>query len=651
MPPDALGPFRVLHQIGAGTLGPVFRALDPERDIPVAVKLFRLDLPPEQVHRLVAEFEWAIAAALRHPAIVTPIATGIQGNDAYLVQDYVAADSLDTAIRTFGPAPPSDAVRVAAQLAGALDFAAVVDVLHGALHPRDVLVAPEEARVTGFGVARALEQVGVTAPVRRPYAAPERMAGAAWDRRADVYSLAAVMHEMLWGRRVRGTGEQVAEWLADLPGADMHAVRAVFARGLADDPGARFPTALAFAEALNEAVATVSPGHAAARPEASRGLPVAPRLSLDEADPRHGEADLRLQGDAATGPDFDLRQADAPHEEGTAPYQDVEPAPAPPVIEPGSSSIRIDLRSPSRAATPEPPTVARPERPLVAAPIDVEETKASPREVHAARPPEAAADRSLAGSVAERSRSAVWPLMLALLVGVALGFAGGYGVGVRDRTQGASSPQPLAATPAPGSSSTPASPTPVPPPERTFTEGAVRESAPAAAPAPSSAARREPPPADGRLLVRSTPAGATVFVDGRDQGRTPVAVRSLSRGEHQVRIERDGYRPEERRVALSGADPSQSMTVELLPNRAAEPTTGTTETPLRFSGVLVVESRPPGAVVFVDGRRVGTTPLSMTQVDAGEHAVRLERSGYQRWSASVRIVAGARNRVTASLER
>ena len=61
-PPDAFGPFRVLHQIGAGTLGPVFRAYDPEQEKLVAVKWFRLDLPPERTHRLVAELEQLIAA-------------------------------------------------------------------------------------------------------------------------------------------------------------------------------------------------------------------------------------------------------------------------------------------------------------------------------------------------------------------------------------------------------------------------------------------------------------------------------------------------------------------------------------------------------------------------------------------------------------
>ena len=195
--PDAFGPFRVLHQIGAGTLGPVFRAYEPDRDRLVAIKLFRLDLPPERVHQLVGEFEQLIAAGLDHPVIAAPLAAGIEGVTAYLAQDYVTADSLDIVIREGGPASVSDAVGVATRLAEALDFAADNRILHGALHPRDVLLSSDDFRVTGLGVARALERVGVIPPVRRPYTAPERVGGGAWDRRADVFSLAAVMHELI----------------------------------------------------------------------------------------------------------------------------------------------------------------------------------------------------------------------------------------------------------------------------------------------------------------------------------------------------------------------------------------------------------------------------------------------------------------------
>src|SRR5262245_27101641 len=86
-PPEAFGPFRVLHQVGAGTLGPVFRAHDPDRDRLVAIKQFTLELPPERLPQLVSLFERLIAAELIHHAIAAPIATGIVGSSVYLAQE------------------------------------------------------------------------------------------------------------------------------------------------------------------------------------------------------------------------------------------------------------------------------------------------------------------------------------------------------------------------------------------------------------------------------------------------------------------------------------------------------------------------------------------------------------------------------------
>ena len=99
------------------------------------------------------------------------------GTSAYLAQEFVAADSLDTVIREFGPVPPDEAARVALQLAGALDFAAAANVWHGGLHPQDVFLASDDVRLTGLGIAQVLEHVLVPATIRRPYTAPERIAG------------------------------------------------------------------------------------------------------------------------------------------------------------------------------------------------------------------------------------------------------------------------------------------------------------------------------------------------------------------------------------------------------------------------------------------------------------------------------------------
>ena len=159
-----------------------------------------------------------------------------------------------------------------------------------------------------------------------------------------------------------------------------------------------------------------------------------------------------------------------------------------------------------------------------------------------------------------------------------------------------------------------------------------------------------PTEAVGRVLVRSSPAGARVTLDGRDVGVTPVTLRALTFGTHTVLITRDGYLDDERRVAVSATRPAQSLIVELSRTRDGRPNAGE-GTPTRFTAGLVVESRPSGAKVFLNGEPVGSTPLNLSSVVAGSHALRLELDGYRRWTSSIRVVAGEPNRVTASLEQ
>jgi len=280
----------------------------------VAVKLYKLNLPPERTDQFVARLQRLVEADLAHPAMATPILAGVVDASPFLAQDFVAADALDTIVREFGAAPVADAARVATQLAGALDFAAAVGVFHGALHPRDILLASDDARLTGLGVAQAQEAVGLVPPVRPPYAAPERVAGEAWDRRADVYSLAVVIAEMMTGRRTSSAA--ALDTLFDA--ADNRAaLRAVFDRATAQRPADRFESALAFADALKRVVVdgraaatagsagdqtipsalspVVPPPLSLVPPELPRDLPAARRLPLDE--PLRGAMPELLPGD------------------------------------------------------------------------------------------------------------------------------------------------------------------------------------------------------------------------------------------------------------------------------------------------------------------------------------------------------------------
>ena len=627
-PPDAFGSFRVLHQIGAGTLGPVFRAYDAEGERLVAVKLFKLDLPPDRVHRLVAELERLVAADLKHPALAAPIAAGIVDLSAYLACEYVAADSLDLAIRERGPASPTDTVRVAREIAGALSRAVSAGFSHGALHPRDILFSADETRVTGVGLARALEIVGVPAPVRRPYTAPERIAGNDWDDRADVFSLAAIVYEVLSGRRTSGAGARAVDGLQGIAGADLEAVKQVFARALAENPAERTSTALAFVDdlerVLRNSAAARSPAPPLRRTSAGEPRPQAnglvsesePLLPLDE--PRF--TDINVEPEI---PAIDARHS-------------VPRAPEPLV----SFSDEAFVLTASEHEPPSSPDLMLPrDDPFPDAREDMETATIDQR-------------------LLEQSRSAIWPLALALLIGVTLGFAAGYGI--RDR-------QTPAATMAGLSASAPA------PVGREFTEtivpdppvpSAVERPKPAAevgrveAPKPTATTARSEPDVRGRLLVRSTPAGAHVLVDDRDAGRTPVALGAVAVGPHRVSVAREGYAADERRIVITRERPSQTVSFSLGRVRPAVTHTSRPPTPPAASppsghptGVVVIESRPAGAKIYVDGRLVGSTPLTMPAMAAGEHAIRLEHDGYRGWSSSVRVNASERNRVTASLER
>jgi hypothetical protein len=154
-------------------------------------------------------------------------------------------------------------------------------------------------------------------------------------------------------------------------------------------------------------------------------------------------------------------------------------------------------------------------------------------------------------------------------------------------------------------------------------------------------------------LIRSTPADADVFVDGRPSGKTPAAVRDLPLGSYTNRVSREGYAPEQRTIDLTARRPTAATLFELqmagprAATSAGEPE-GSTATRM---GRLLVQSRPANARVFVDDRPIGTTPLSLLDVPEGSATVRIELEGYVTWTTRVRVTGGEQTRVTASLER
>ena len=252
-PPAAFGPYRVLHQIGSGVLGPVFRTYDPQNDRLVAVKSVRLEIVPEDVARLAESLRRSSSSGLIHPGVVNAIDAGLEGMSAFLAMEYVSAETLDVALRHLAPSPLERALPLITDIAEAIEAAWASGTGHGSLHPAlDVFVASgmNEVRVTGFGVGQALEAAGIKVPPRRPYTAPERSAGGSWDMRADIYSLGAIAHELLTKRRPGGAGEQDGSLVTGTTPEQRRLIRGVLGAALADSPEHRFHSARAFVSAL-----------------------------------------------------------------------------------------------------------------------------------------------------------------------------------------------------------------------------------------------------------------------------------------------------------------------------------------------------------------------------------------------------------------
>ncbi len=686
----------------------MFRAVGPDSGHPVAVKAFHLDLTPELADELADALQQVVEAGLTHPGIVAPLAAGCEGSVPYLAQDYVAAESLDVAMRHYAPAAAERAVPLLHHLAGAIDAAHEAGVLHGSLHLRDVFVSPDEARATGFGVARALEDVGLRAPVRRPYAAPEVVVGGDWGPEVDRYAVAAIAYELLTGRRATGSGDEVIERLGSVYVGDegaLPALRDVFAWGLSEDPADRPGRSVEFVTALAEAlgveliepppVAAPAPGEpvgdrppprAPGAPEAGAGAGMAAELAALAPDDAPDDAPA-LEDEAPAADDVAAMDQDEDDD-----HDHVGEWSASTAAGQGWDSAAVP---PSGAA---PPDELAPLDDLE--PIEDEEPLSFSGRVRAGLQVAAAVVVGvvLAGTVY-------------FLFGADVGVGGGDAVAPREgvalaevpvsdsdpadpsglRTAGdnrSSAPWPAFPAPDDETDFDPASRDPVG--RGPAGRGPANEDVQAPVSRPAQGSEAEPPPAPevesalagaaagiirgeepasppvGWLLVRTSPPGATVTVEGVDRGQTPLSLRDVPYGVHRVEIEAPGYEPQTREVTVSAEATVAAIRVELAPGSGqpaavAPPPEQAERSPLPVPaaagaddgtvGSVLVESRPPGARVVIDGEPAGTTPIVVTDLPPGQREVRIERDGYTPWVTVVEVPAFDRLRVAASLDR
>ncbi len=284
------------RHVANGGMAAVYAAEDAVLGRRVAVKVLAAHVAedPASVHRFQREAR-AAARVSQHPHVVTIYDVGEHGGLPFIVMELMDGGSLARVLRA-GPPARALALRWIAEAASALDAAHERDVVHRDVKPGNLLLdGAGRLGVADFGIARLAYETSVTLTGQvlgtAAYVAPEQVSGGDATAASDRYSLAVVAYELLTGARPYPGGTFAAQarqhvdaqpaparsHVADLPAA----VDGVLARGLAKDPGARWPSATAFAQALERAAdedaTAVTRPLAAAAPAAPTPMPPASR--------------------------------------------------------------------------------------------------------------------------------------------------------------------------------------------------------------------------------------------------------------------------------------------------------------------------------------------------------------------------------------
>ena len=198
------GRYRLDAQIGTGGMSTVYRAFDTTLERTVAVKLMHREIASDSDQLERFRREARAVAQLSHPHIVGVIDAGEDDHRPYIVFEYVEGETLKDRIRRSGELPVDEARAYAIEITRALQAAHARGIVHRDIKPQNVLIDEEGmAKVTDFGIARSLDEEGLTADGRvlgtTDYVSPEQALGHAVNGQSDVYSLGIVLYEMLAG--------------------------------------------------------------------------------------------------------------------------------------------------------------------------------------------------------------------------------------------------------------------------------------------------------------------------------------------------------------------------------------------------------------------------------------------------------------------